>query len=110
MGYNTTVFFLNDFWHDIKDHPEDTIRFIGEAMHDGGQSRHYVTVMRSEHADYLRLYVTWQNQIVEMTPNDETVERLLEMPHGPDHLGTVIRTARQRLDVIEALVRERERS
>lgn len=106
MGFNTTVFFLNDFWHEVQENPEGTIRFIGEAMHDGGQNRHYVTVMRTAHADYLRLYATWQNQIIELSPDDESVREYLQLPHGSDHLDSVIRQARQRLDRVAAVVAE----
>lgn len=95
MGFNTTVFFLNDCWSDIKNDPEGTVQFIGQAMNHGGQNRSYVTVMRSAHADTFRLYSTWQNQIIEITPDDETVKKLAETDHGRDHLAAVIRQARR---------------
>jgi hypothetical protein len=95
VGFNTTVFFLNDQWSDIKNDPEGTVQFIGQAMNDGGQNRNYVTVMRSAHADTFRLYSTWQNQIIEINPDDDTVKKLAETKHGREHLAAVIQRSRR---------------
>lgn len=109
MGFNTTVFFLNDFWGDIRKDPEGTVNFILHAMNGGErENRHGVTVMKSEHADNLRMYVTWQNQIMEVSLDDEIVHKHLERPGGSAYLKAVVDRCRARLNALDALLVDRE--
>lgn len=89
MGYNTTVFILNDHFHDIQENPEAFVMDILRGMHDGtdwafGQT----TVMRTAHADVPRLYLTHGNSIMEL---DEYATRTLEFYGKTDFIREAIR-------------------
>ncbi len=67
MGYNTTIFVLNDRLHDIKKNPERFVEDIWDGVYDGADHAFgQTTVMRSDHADVPRLYLTHQNSILEL--------------------------------------------
>lgn len=81
MGYNTTVFILNDAFDQIQKDPEGFVADISRKMHDGGDFSAGMyctagTVMRSEHADVFRLYVTQGNSIMELSEWNREVMRL----------------------------------
>lgn len=68
MGYNTTVFILNDRLGDIERNPEKFVQQMVDAVHEPG---FYVmgqtVVMPTAHADQFRLYATQANSIVELS-------------------------------------------
>lgn len=108
MGYNTTVFILNDGFDQIQKYPEEFVMGINRHMHDGadfgvGNHCNSVTVMRSQHADVPRLYFTHQNWISELSEyNEETISYLREQNFRTELIRDRIAAARQILDRLEA--------
>jgi hypothetical protein len=69
MGFNTTVFILNDQLDQIEQNPERFVRTLtraiqGDDVYVPGQT----TVMPTAHADVFRLYATHCNGITELSP------------------------------------------
>ena len=74
MGFNTTVFLLNDRLDEIQRNPEKFVKEVLHAMHDGNDTDRagaYVTgqttVMRTAHADIHRLYMSHGNAMIDLT-------------------------------------------
>jgi hypothetical protein len=74
MGYNTTVLILNDALGDIENDPEGFVKNLRYRILSGesgdvkaGCHGRAAYVMRTEHADYPRVYVTHGNGIWEIT-------------------------------------------
>jgi hypothetical protein len=68
MGFNTTVFILNDYLGDIRkdsDFSDKLVNMIGSA--GKGKINQGCTVMPTAHADVFRLYFTHENKIVEVS-------------------------------------------
>ena len=70
MGFMTTVTFLNDIWHVIKDNPQDFIDAIEEGMNYSSNAisdygiknrANGIEVARSHHEDVPALYLTHHN-------------------------------------------------
>lgn len=81
MGYNTTVLLLNDSLDVLAKHPDEFFRGLIEKMDRGGGDisvqghANPAYVMPTAHADIFRLYCTWQNGIIELSPyNAETMQ------------------------------------
>jgi len=73
MGYNTAVLILNDAWGQILDHPEEFVKGLYEAQHEGGDvgvgfHANVAHVMKTAHADVYRVYITHGNWIIEIDP------------------------------------------
>lgn len=104
LGYMTTITILNDGFSDIERNPEDFVRGIGKAMHDGGgfgvgSHANCVEVMRSDHADIFRLYATQYNSVIELSPySQDTLAVAERLPHVVRQL---IDQARHSLDLLE---------
>lgn len=109
MGYNTTVFILNDQWDRIRKNPQAFVDGIDERMHRGGDTIGQTTVMRTDHADTFRLYGTWQNSITELSRWSNTTLRLIESPRMRQYLLTEIDQARYLLKELEAEILKAER-
>lgn len=75
MGFNTTVFLLNDRLDEIRRNPEKFVNEVFQALHEGNDAERargcYVTgqstVMRTQHADVPRLYITHGNAILDLS-------------------------------------------
>ena len=103
MGYNTTVFILNDAWSEAEKDPEGFVRKIGLHMNTGsdlgvGNHLNGFTVMPTEHADVMRLYVTHQNMILELSPYSKDLMKLAE--RMPTLVSDYIDAAQQQLDTL----------
>lgn len=97
MGFNTTVFVLNDQLDIIRNDPEQFVTDIVHGLSNGndfalGQS----TVMRSEHADIPRLYFTQFNTITDLSGYNVTHEKI-----GEAAVRKRIAAARSMLDHLE---------
>ena len=99
MGYNTTVFILNDFLDEISKNPEGFVRGIRYGLF-GGETVGQTTVMPSDHADVFRLYGTHQNMIVDLSKYSRETLALAE--RHPDIVKRFIENARHYLDQLEA--------
>lgn len=83
MGFNTTLFVLNDGFDQIEKNPDEFVEKISREMHDGGgfgvgNHGNCTQVMRTQHADIFRLYGTHQNLMLELTPWDKDTVDLAE--------------------------------
>lgn len=101
MGYNTTVFILNDCLSDIERNPEKFVADI--ARHLNGGTDHALgqtTVMKTAHADVPRLYLTSHNSIIEL---DEYADRTLDLHERgfEQPVRQAIAIARDKLDRLE---------
>jgi hypothetical protein len=80
VGFNTTVFILNDQFGAIQQDPQ---RFVDDLHREinSGEGRYVLgqtTVMESRHAGEFRLYATRCNSIVELGPYAPETMRLVE--------------------------------
>lgn len=104
MGFNTTVFIINDGFDQIEKHPEDFVAGIKQAMYEGGTVGvgchvNCVEVLNTQHADVFRLYASQANSIFELSPYSVRTRKLAErMPHL---VRDYIASARQLLDQLE---------
>ncbi len=91
MGYNTTLMILNDNWHNIKKDPQAWVDSIDRVMNSGGDARFQTAVMKTEHADIMRVYVTQGNSITELSPyNKEVIELAAKTSWYKDYLLNLI--------------------
>lgn len=102
MGYNTTVFILNDMLDYIQRDPERFYQDILDGLHSGkedalGQS----TIMQSNHADVFRLYGTHRNSIIELSRYSLRTRNLIQ--RDQIRLGVVERFIRQAEDELDSL-------
>jgi hypothetical protein len=69
MGFNTTVFLLNDRLSEIKANPQRFVDEILSSTYQGndGNVIGQTTVMPSAHADIPRLYITHRNGITDLS-------------------------------------------
>lgn len=68
MGFNTTVFILNDQFNRLEKDPEGFVKEISRQMNYGGDIMGQHHVIRTEHADVPKLYLTHGNWISDLTP------------------------------------------
>src|SRR5690606_10248914 len=101
MGFNTTVMFLNDTLHDIKEHPEQFVEELVRAVYalDEVDILGQTMVMRPAHADVFRLYGTHENSIIELSRWSARTRALAEK--HPDVVQRFIIHARRSLDDLE---------
>lgn len=107
MGFNTTVFILNDSLSSIERDPQ---RFVDDIIHNlNSGTDHAVgqtTVMPTQHADVPRLYFTQGNAITELSRWASQTEELYRgSDHGRKYVQGLIDEARQMLDSLEADMR-----
>lgn len=102
MGFNTTVFILNDQLDSIRRDPE---RFVAEISRGLRGDTHVVgqtTVMPTRHADEFRLYCSQYNSMVELSPwAQETIDLVMGNPHAMTIVRERIDQARRYLDLLE---------
>lgn len=103
MGYNTTVFILNDQLSSLERDPERFVSDIIYGLNDGNDhALGQTTVMESQHADVPRLYFTHQNSIVELSKYSRRTEALYKHSvYGKAMVDDAIRAARDALDALE---------
>lgn len=104
MGYNTTVFILNDGFGELEKHPAAFVEGINRAMHEGGtvavgNHLNCVEVMPTQHADVFRLYASQGNAMVELSPWSRATMDLATT--HPDYLRSVIKQAKRLLRDLE---------
>jgi len=97
MGYNTTVFILNDHLDHLNKNPDKFMERINEEMHGGSErwrGGSGVTVMKTAHADVFRLYATHQNSIMDLSPYcDETMALATGTEHQREFVDRTIAEA-----------------
>lgn len=88
MGYNTTVFILNDRLDELEKDPKQFVEELVQAIHSSKRQEivGQTTVMPTCHADYPRLYITQHNSILELDSSfskqstyKDVLKRLLKM-------------------------------
>lgn len=109
MGYNTTVFILNDGFGELQRHPEDFVKGINQRMMEGGSvavgnHANCVTVMPTAHADVFRLYGSHGNLMLDLSPYCRDTLELAK--RRPDIVKQYIETARHLLERLESEIRE----
>jgi hypothetical protein len=104
MGYNTTVFILNDRLPDIKSSPVRFVNGIVRNLLDGTDHTFGQTaVMPTAHADVPRLYFTHGNSIVELSKwAKRTMDMVGRGQYAKANIQEAIKTARKMLDELEA--------
>jgi hypothetical protein len=107
MGYNTTVFIINDGLGEIESHPEQFVEGINHHLNNGGTvavgcHANCVEVMPSAHADIFRLYASRGNRMVELSPYNEKTRK--QCTTHSDLIRSDIETARSLLDQLEGLL------
>lgn len=107
MGYNTTIFILNDHLGDIERNKERFVTELAQAIHSMGRITEIMgqtTVMKTEHADVHRLYFTYGNAIVELDrPWTEDDKR--EVAKHPDFYLKAIRSAKSKIKELETFIK-----
>ena len=98
MGFNTTIFILNDRLGDIERHKdqfvEDIVREAGGGGYHGPKDTVGQTViMPTEHADFPRLYGTQHNTIVDLNPYCKETLRLLETKYTREFVKSLVKDA-----------------
>jgi hypothetical protein len=104
MGFNTTIFVLNDQWSFIEKDPEKWVRQISAYRPDG-----YIpgtTVMPTAHADVFRLYATHMNSIVELSEFSEETRRQASSPQGRADIEGWIRRAEVEIRGLKRMLKE----
>lgn len=105
MGFNTTIFILNDRLSDIEKDPERFVADIAEAVLDGtdhafGQT----TVIRSDHADVPRLYYTHRNSIIELSGYSHRTEEIYGRgDFAKDVINSAIESAKAQIADLERI-------
>lgn len=104
MGFNTTVLILNDGFDQLQKHSDEFVQQINRLMHDGGSGgvgchANPIQVMRTDHADVFRLYGSWRNLMVELSPWSKGTEELI-VTH-PDLVQGYIDHAKRELDQLQ---------
>lgn len=107
MGFNTTVFILNDGLSDIEKHPDEFVQVISDKIMTGGTGRvgchlNCVEVMPTAHADTYRLYGTHQNSMIELSRWNDRTRALVES--HPEVVKSFIDKARDELNSLEGLL------
>lgn len=114
MGYNTTVFILNDALHELEKHPEEFVQGIAHKMNDGGTvgvGNHCnpVEVMPTQHADVPRLYFSHQNWMSELSPyNKQTMDYIREGGWRADLIKNKVKQAEQILRDLKKAIKDIE--
>jgi hypothetical protein len=69
MGYNTTVFILNDRLNEIQNNPQEFVDQLTRAIQIGKEADiiGQTTVMPTMHADVDRVYYTHGNSIIDLS-------------------------------------------
>lgn len=107
MGYNTTVFILNDRLDAIERDPERFVRDIVHGLNDGtDRAIGQTTVMESRHADEPRLYLTHQNSIIELSPYSRRTKEL--DTYGPHSKAVIDRAIESAEYLLAALKTKRK--
>jgi len=115
MGYNTTIFVLNDHMEDIKRNPQ---KFVEELASGIGRSHSQMgpvdifaqtTVMPTQHADVSRLYYTHGNSIIDLSyPWSDAKKRLsgVDNKHIKEYYKNAIKDAKRTLREWEKNLKE----
>lgn len=103
MGFNTTVFILNDQLSSIERDPGRFVRDISRGLNDGDDhALGQTTVMHSEHADVPRLYYTCGNTIVELSAYSKRTKEIYERAsYTRDWVDSAIAEAKQMIERLE---------
>ncbi len=110
MGFNTTVFILNDRLGEIKDNP---VKFVEEVYRAivGGQRGQWITgqttVMPTAHADVPRLYYTHGNSIIELCPGYGKDQKE-EIQKHPEFYLRAVKWAKKELRDLEREIKPKQ--
>lgn len=106
MGNMITALMLTDCWSDFEKNPQKFLDTIWEeaTSNDGqlglGAYGGGLKVARYSHADTPRLFFTWRNSLVEMSPYSKETTRLMDQGFE-GQLRDYIRICRFELDSLE---------
>lgn len=109
MGYNTTVFILNDGLGSIEEDPEGFVDQIDRDMTNGSPRwSQPVRVMRTAHADVRRVYTTHANGILDLSPYcDETLDMAVNGPEfQQDYIDKSIEEVEDQLRRLKERIRK----
>ncbi len=113
MGFNTTVFILNDQFDALQKDPEEFVRAIAHNMNGGNNGQYgerfligQTTVMPTAHADTFRLYATHQNMILELSPYAQETKAMLDNDRHLDIVERMIVQAERELKGLKAMAKE----
>ena len=110
MGFNSTVFILNDHLGDIRRNPQ---RFVDEVYHailSHGRVPDYIvgqtTVMQTAHADVHRLYMSHGNAMIDLSFPYSAKQELLKDGGDRDRLAFMIDYYRDQMKFAKSILRD----
>lgn len=115
MGFNTTILILNDGLDQIRKNPEAFVESLYHKIASGeegdvgvGGHVNVAHVMRTQHADAPRLYLTMHNTIIEVGEYGTTADNIKDgkVSHYKDWLERAGRIAYDRVKAFRKLLRE----
>jgi len=113
MGYNTTILILNDTIPDIQANPEEFVKNLltqiakGEGEIKCGNHGNVAYVMKTEHANYPRLYFTEGNWIFEISDNSSVLVKAHRKELLPV-LKEYLKKAKSKLKEFEVMLKQIE--
>lgn len=117
MGFNTTIFILNDALHEFKAEPKEFAEGIYDAVLRSGSTGepitvpissycNYIKVMPTAHADIPRLYYTHGNSIMDIGTWPQ--HRKDAQGKNREHLKKCLKEAKRMIRDMEAELKKEE--
>lgn len=114
MGFNTTVFLLNDRLDEIKRNPQQFVEEVYQAILSHGRDKDrwitgQTTVMPTAHADVHRLYMSHGNAMIDLSYPYSAKEELLKNGGDQKRLVWMIEYYRENLKIAKSIMKDWER-